>query len=209
MKIIRHRAHRILLIFSGLFLVATMGINLFMVLRAQDCVVNHIGQLPAQEVALVLGVEPFRPDGSTNLHFLNRTSWAAEVYLSGKAKFLLLSGNQNNRGYNEVLEMQKQIISLRVPASAIELDFAGTRTWDSIRRASDVYHLRHILVITDAFHAPRAIFLCRHFGIEAVAYSPGKEPLGYWSLRSQVREYVARIKAVLDVLTRSENKNYG
>jgi SanA protein len=81
------------------------------------------------------------------------------------------------------------------------LDFEGARTWDTLRRAREVYHLQHVLVITDAFHASRAIFLCQHFGIEAIAYCPGHDPLGYWSVRSNVREYLARIKSVLDALT--------
>jgi SanA protein len=119
MKINYKSTLRILLIISGVFLTGTMGINLYVIMRAKGCVIDQIAKLPSREVALVLGVEPVRPDGSPNQHFINRTTGAAEVYMSGKAKFLLLSGNSNNRGYNEVLEMQKEIIALRVPATAI------------------------------------------------------------------------------------------
>jgi SanA protein len=153
----------------------------------------------------VLGTEPLRPDGSTNLHFIKRTDLAAKVYSSGKVTYLLISGNKNNRGFNEVLEMKKRILSKDVPETALELDFNGIRTWDSVRRAKEIYHVQKIVVITDAFHAPRAIFICRHFGIDAVAICPDRDPFGLWFVRYNVKEYFARLVAVFDAMTRKNH----
>jgi len=80
------------------------------------------------------------------------------------------------------------------------LDFDGDSTWKSVRDAREIYHLQKIIVVTDAFHAPRSVFLCRHFGIDAVAFCCGEEPFGLWSLRYHAREWLARVKAAFQVL---------
>jgi SanA protein len=176
-----------------------------MILSSKNCVFDRIVDLPQREIELVLGTEPVRPDGSVNQHFLNRTDAAAKVFLAGKATNVLISGNKNNRGFNEVLEMQDRILAKGVPESAIKLDFDGNRTFESVRRATEIYHLKKIILITDSFHAPRSIFLCKHFGIDAIAYCPGRDPFGYWPVRYSVKEYFARLKAVFDVITAKIN----
>jgi len=201
MRVRHKKLFRKLFIVCLVLFTVVSGVNLYIIFSTRNCIVNQIANLPQTEFALVLGTEPVRPDGSTNLHFLKRTDAAAKIYLAGKAKSLLISGSKNNRGFNEVLEMKKQILADGVPESSLELDFDGTRTWESIRRSAEVYHLKKIIVITDAFHAPRAIYLCKHFGIDAIAYCPPKDPFGYWSVRYSVKEYFARAKAVLDILT--------
>ncbi|HSY18664.1 MAG TPA: ElyC/SanA/YdcF family protein [Candidatus Acidoferrales bacterium] len=192
-----------------LLLAMTAAINLYIIRSTRNQICSEIRSLPQREFALLLGTEPVRPDGTTNLHFLNRTDAAARIYQAEKVTALLISGSKNNRGFNEVLEMKNRIVTNGVPESALQLDFEGSRTWESVRRARDVYHLQKIIVVTDAFHAPRALFLCRHFGIEAVAYCPGKVPFGYWSVRYQVKEYFARLIAVFDILTESKHGQNG
>jgi vancomycin permeability regulator SanA len=51
--------------------------------------------------------------------------------------------------------------------------------------------------------------LCKHFGIEATAYCPGKDPFGYWAVRYSVKEYFARLKAVFDILTEKKHEQNG
>jgi SanA protein len=189
------------LVVTILLFVITLGINLYIIFSTEDGIVFQIANLPQREFALVLGTEPLRPDGSTNLHFIKRTDLAAKVYLSGKAARLLISGNKNNRGFNEVLEMKNRILSKDIPETALELDFDGNRTWESVRRTKETYHLQKVIIITDAFHAPRAIFLCRHFGIDAVAMCPDKDPFSLWFVRYNVKEYFARLVAVFDIMT--------
>jgi SanA protein len=179
-----------LLIAGVVIFMTTSGINLFIIYSARNYIFERIEALPAQQFELVLGTEPIQPDGSINLHFLNRTKAAAKVYQAGKAKEVLISGNKNNRGFNEVLEMKNKMLAENIPISALVLDFDGTRTFESIRRAKTVYHLQKVILITNAFHAPRALYYCRHFKIDAVAYYPDKDLFGFWSVRYHVREYL-------------------
>jgi SanA protein len=187
----------------------TLGINLYIIFSTKSCIFHQITKLPKREYGLVLGTDRLRFNGSTNLHFLNRIEIAAKVFEMGKATHLLISGNTNNHGFNEVLEMKKIILTKGVPESAIELDFAGTTTLESARRARNIFDLQQLVIITDDFHASRAIFLCRHFGIDAIAICPDRDPFGFWSLKYSVREYFARLKAFFDVLIEKNNGKNG
>jgi len=180
-------------------LAISLGVNCFIICTAKDRIFTTLQDLPPCHFELVLGTEPVRPDGSINLHFLNRTDAATKVYLAGKAEKILISGNSNNRGFNEVFEMKNRMLAKNIPESALVLDDNGSRTYESVRHAKEIYHIQKVILITNAFHAPRALYICKHFGIDAVAYCPEKTTFGIWPVRYQVREYFARLKAVFDV----------
>jgi len=76
-----------------------------------------------------------------------------------------------------------------VPPTLIVSDYAGRRTYDSLKRVKMVFGVRRVVVVTSDFHLPRALFIAQHLGLEAWG-----SRLGFWT-----REYVARHKAVLDV----------
>jgi SanA protein len=178
----------------------TAILNLCVVFAGRSRVYTDIERVPKRNVAVVLGTDLIRRDGSTNVHFLYRVDSAARVYLAGKANTLLVSGSKNNKGFNEVLGMQRALLARGIPAQAILLDFEGSRTFESARRGHETFHLQKVLIITDDFHAARSIFLFHHFGIDAVAFCSGTEPLGYWYARYRIREYFARVKAVMDTI---------
>jgi SanA protein len=177
-----------------------LGINLYIVGSTKTRIFDQASNLPQREFGLVMGTDMLRFNGSTNLHFLNRTEGAAKIYSLKKVSHLLISGNKNNKSFNEVTGMEEKILSKGISKDALILDFDGNTTWESVRRAKEIYHLEKIIVVTDAFHAPRAIFLCQHFGIDAVAFCYGKKSFGFWSLRYDIREWFARAKAVFQVL---------
>ena len=183
----------------GLIFFGTLAINLFMVGSTHASIFNRIDKLPDSDAAILMGTDLVRSDGSTNVHFINRTDAAAKLFLAGKVKRLLISGNPNNKKFNEVLEMQKVLLDRGIPENAIALDSGGIRTWETARRANRVYHIQNAIIVTDNFHAYRSLFLCRHFGIEAVAFCSVEEPANYWFWRHRIREYFARVKAVWDI----------
>jgi SanA protein len=197
----RFKKWRICLVFLAVAtFIIIFGINLFIVGRSTGSVFKKISGLPQTDFGLVMGTDLMRFDGTTNIHFINRTEGAAEIFLAGKVKHLLISGNKNNKGFNEVSGIEGGLLAKGVPENAMILDFDGTTTWKSSHHAREIYHLQKIIIITDAFHAPRAIFLCRHFGIDVVAFCYGNEPVGFWSLRSTAREWLARVKAFFEVM---------
>ncbi|HLK98917.1 MAG TPA: ElyC/SanA/YdcF family protein, partial [Hymenobacter sp.] len=116
----------------------------------------------------------------------------------GKVKYLILSGNNDSEYYNEPADMQRALVKLGVPVSVMTLDYAGYRTFDSVVRCKDVFNQDKITIISQHFHNARALYIGNHEGIEAVAFAAQDVPDGY-SLRTLVREYLARPYALLDV----------
>jgi SanA protein len=156
-------------------------------------------RLPTNDVGLVLGTSKRTKGGRyDNAHFYNRIDAAAALYRSGRVHHLLLSGDNGTRGYDEPTDMRDALLARGVPADALTLDYAGFRTLDSIVRARKVFGQTRLTIITDPFHAARALFLARHYGIDAVAF-PSKDVALRYSTKSKTREYLANVKACLDL----------
>lgn len=157
-----------------------------------------LASIPANDIGLVLGTSRYLRGGLPNAHFDHRMAAAAELFKAGKVRHLLLSGDNGTRGYDEPADMRSALLALGVPADALSLDDAGFRTLDSVARAKEVFGQRRVTIITDRFHAYRAVFLARHKGLDAIAYPCGEVELRY-SARSRMRECLADVKACLDL----------
>lgn len=172
--------------------------NFWIVASSRSYVYRDVSAVPTNEVGLVLGTSRALRGGRPNPHFDTRIAAAAALYRAGKIKRLLLSGDNRRPDYDEPTDMKNALLARGIPESAMTLDYAGLRTLDSMVRARTVFGQTRLTIITEDFHAPRAVFLARRQGIEAVAFSAEPVPMRF-SLRSQTREIGARVKAVLDV----------
>lgn len=122
-------------------------------------------EAPVREAALVPGAEVYA-DGRPSPALASRLDVAIELHRLGRVRTLLLSGGQ---GTFEVDAMTAYLVARGVPAGALLLDPGGDRTYDSCRRAGEIYGLRSATVVSQAEHAARAVFTCRRLGIDAIA----------------------------------------
>ncbi|MPR36751.1 SanA protein [Cytophagaceae bacterium SJW1-29] len=172
--------------------------NMWVVMTTRSQSYFSVKKLPTNEVGLVLGTSKATSDGKENLFFKYRMEAAARLFNEGKVKYLILSGNNDSKYYNEPLDMQKAIMALGVPRSAMQLDYAGYRTFDSVIRCKGIFNEDNITIVSQDFQNARALYIAKNEGINAVAFAAQDVPAGY-SVRTLVREYLARPKAVLDV----------
>jgi SanA protein len=186
----------IILVFTGAMVV--LACNWWVVRTTEGQIYFTIHALPANDVGLVLGTSKFVRTGKENLFFRYRMEATARLWKEGKVKYLILSGNNDSEYYNEPADMQRALVRLGVPASVMTLDYAGYRTFDSVVRCKDVFNQEKITIISQNFHNARALYIGNHEGIEAVAFAAQDVPDGY-SLRTLIREYLARPYALLDV----------
>ena len=163
-----------------------------------DRVFKRVGDIPENEVGLVLGTAKWVRKGKLNRFFSYRIDAAARLYQCGKVRRLLLSGNGIDRDRSEPEQMRKELIDRGIPADALSLDNGGVRTLDSIVRAKMVYGLNQMTIISQEFHNRRALFLCRVFGIDAVGFNAEDVPTSQ-ALRTFLRELLARVDAMLEV----------
>jgi SanA protein len=154
---------------------------------------------PSARLAIVFGAG-LRRDGSPTAILKDRVETAADLYFSGKVEKILMSGDNRFEDYNEPAAMRQYALSLGVPDTAIALDFAGRRTYDTCYRARAIFGASEALLVTQKFHLPRAIFLCnalglKSYGIEANNNRYRKISLVIWNFREQI----ATVGAFIDV----------
>ncbi len=155
---------------------------------------------PAGDVLLVLGAKahPGRPSGFLRAR-LDRT---VELYRAGKGKAVLVSGANTKASNYETEVMRDYLVEHGVPANKVVQDVAGFDTFDSCARARDVFGLRRVTIVSQAYHLPRALATCRALGIEAAGVGDRTAavnwPWLYW--RGELREVLANVKMELDLL---------
>ena len=154
--------------------------------------------LPAIDTGLVLGAAPIGPEGGPNRYFEYRLDAAAALWRAGKVKSLLVSGNREGAGYDEPAAMREGLIKRGVPAGAIREDFAGVRTYDSVRRARGVFGQTRLVIVSQRFHLARAIFLARQTGVEAWGLEARDVDRAY-SIVTELRRYPSALRAYWDV----------
>lgn len=140
----------------------------------REGIYEDIAQLPPEPVAMVFGAG-LLPDGSPSPMLADRVDAAVELYKAGKVQRLLMTGDNSSVGYNEVAAMKRRAVDQEVPPSKVNLDYAGFRTYDSCYRAKAIFGVERAILVTQRYHLPRALYLARSFGIEAVGLAAGRE----------------------------------
>ncbi len=125
-----------------------------------------VEESPSSRAAIVFGAGLQR-DGSPSPVLKDRVTTAVRLYQAGKVEKILMSGDNRFVYYNEPAAMQRYALELGVPEEDIVLDFAGRRTYDTCYRAKAIFGLESALLVTQAYHLPRALFTCRQLGIDA------------------------------------------
>jgi SanA protein len=199
------RRRRMLLAASTVVIATPLVCDL--VVGAGTAVFTDPAKVPHHRVALVLGTSP-TVAGRANLFYTARLAAAAELYHAGAVDGLLVSGDNGSHAYDEPTAMKDGLVALGVPAAHVTCDFAGFRTLDSIVRAKHVFGLDAFVIVSQPFHAQRAVFLARAHGIDALAFGASNPNMKAW-LKVRARETAARTLAVFDVLAGTEPKFLG
>jgi len=159
------------------------------------------------DAILVLGAGVFA-DGSLSPVLQDRLDTSLDLWRAGKAPRFLVSGDHGRRDYDEVNAMRRRLESLGVPAERIFCDHAGFDTYDSLRRARDVFLVRRVLIVTQSSHLPRALYIARRLGLEAQGVEADRRR--YLGANWQIaREFAARIKAFLETTVERRPKHLG
>lgn len=176
--------------------------------RSNGHIYDNIQQLPGTKVALVLGTNKYLRGGGKNEYYQNRIEAAAKLYHAGKVSYFVVSGDNRKNNYNEPKQMQADLIAAGIPVARIQPDYAGFRTLDSVLRMEKVFGHRDYLIISQRFHNQRAVFLARAHGQNPIAFDAAN-PQTQNMTKVITREFLARVKAALDLLTNKQAKFYG
>jgi SanA protein len=189
-------------------LIAIIGtVNYWVIRTTAKQIYSDVKLIPENRVGLLLGTSKYQDKARhiINPYYQNRIDAAVALYMAGKIDYIIVSGD-SSLFYNEPELMKNDLIARGVPAERIYADNAGLRTLDSILRCHDVFGIDQITIISQHFHNERAVFIANHKNITAIAFD-AKDGDTYWQVR--IRESLARVKMVYDLLFNTQAKYYG
>lgn len=181
--------------------VFTVIVNVMVEREAEGRIYECVDSVPHNRVALLLGTNPLNRLGRPNTYFTNRIDIAAKLYHAGKVDYIIASGDNHTRGYDEPTAMRDSLMAHGVPEGRIILDFAGFRTLDSVVRAKEVFGCDSLTIISQSDHCARALYLAHANGIDAVAIAAPLRAGRWVRSRLAMREWLARDKMILDLWT--------
>lgn len=155
--------------------------------------------VPVAPVALVFGAQVYA-DGTPSPFLAARLELARRLFEAGKVKVLLVSGDNMHHDYDEPTAMRAWLLEHGVPDRKIVRDYAGFDTYDTCARAKRVFGVTQVTVVTQSFHLPRAVMLCRRLGLDAAGVGDDSVSryTSVWRANAR-REYPACVKVVYDV----------
>jgi SanA protein len=168
---------------------------------------DNMEDLGEAQAVLVLGARVYE-DGRLSVIFRDRVDTALEVYNSGKAGKILVSGDHGREDYDEVNAARDYLLEKGISEDDIFTDHAGFSTYDSIYRARDVFLADSIIISTQEFHLPRALYIAEKLGVKAQGIKADKH-IYFYDKRNRAREAPARIKAFFNVALKTKPKFLG
>jgi len=151
------------------------------------------------DAAVVLGARVYA-DGRPSRFLRERIEAGVQLYLDGTVDRIIMSGDgTDSSGFGEPTVMRRIAEELGVPSDAIQEDPLGVDTYSSCVNARDTFGATSVIMVSQEFHVPRAVWVCDRIGLAAQgAYPPQR--LTKSTLVGHVREVAADAKAMIDVM---------
>ncbi len=192
------KALYILLALIGLSFIAIIYCNMKVNNTTKKYVYTNIESVPYNKVGLVLGASKLLRNGNSNLYFKYRIEATKKLYDAEKISYIIVSGDNHIKSYNEPEDMMEALISLGIPKEKIYLDYAGLRTHDSVIRCKEIFGQNSFTIISQKFHNERAIYIALNNGLNAVGFN-ANDVSAYSGFKTSLREKLARVKLFLDI----------
>ena len=171
--------------------------NVWVIGSTRKQVRTDINEIKGPAILLLLGTSHKTTAGDDNQFYQQRITTARRLYAAGLVSRIILSGDHQTPYYNEPLVMRNSLVGLGVPDSILYADDGGIRTLDSIIRGKELFGIDEMVIITQRFHAYRALFISNYYQIKAIAIVPDADNKPVFSVL--LREFFARPLAVLDL----------
>ena len=194
----RHGRWLALAVVLGIGLVGSA--NAYLIARSRAAVIADFGRTPPRPYAMVLGSHVL-PSGNPSPELAARLETGRQLYQAGLARRIIVSGLAEP-GYDEPDAMAAWLEGRGVAPVDVVIDRGGYRTAASMADAVAA-GVHSLLVVSQRYHLPRALYLARHAGLEAIGVPAAdvQRPLSERFFRF-VRETMARAEIIVEVTAR-------
>lgn len=159
--------------------------------------IHSISEITPAPVAMVLGAS-VKLDGTPSDALRDRVMVGIQLYKEGKASKLLMTGDDGGFHANEVATMKRLAVEAGVPETDILVDGQGYRTYESCKRAVQVFNIHKGIIVTQRFHLARSLYLCSNLGMEAQGVAADLQPYERIVFFT-ARDFAASLKAWWDI----------
>jgi len=176
-----------------LALLLGLGPDLIIVAAGRNRIVSQAEAADfGADCILVLGAG-LLTDGQPGPMLSERIKTGVDLYEAGVAPKLLMSGDHSRDEHDEVNAMKAAGMARGVSSEDIFMDHAGFSTYDSFYRAGAVFGVKKVVIVTQSYHLPRAIWIARALGLEAIGVACDTRRYAGQFYRD-IREILARDK---------------
>jgi SanA protein len=169
---------------------------------------SDVQSTPYHKVGLLLGTGKFLTNGNINPYYQYRINATIDLLKANKIKYLVISGDNGRKEYNEPETMRTDLMLAGIDSSIIYLDYAGFRTFDSLVRLKEIFGQDDVTIISQQFHNERAIYIASKEGINSIGFN-AKDVSSSFGFRTQLREKLARVKVFVDYIIHTKPKFLG
>lgn len=161
-----------LIIIACVLLLLYFGINLYAKLSAKGSLFSlaEMDKIKKVDAILVLGAGVRRDHTPSNM-LEDRLLTALQLYESGVSDTIIVSGDHGQKEYDEVSVMKGYLVEKGIDSERIFMDHAGFSTYDSLYRAKSIFGVKSVVIVTQEYHAYRALMIGRSMKIESAAVS--------------------------------------
>lgn len=208
LRLLTKRLFRFFLITVLLIAFVVLYCNYAIEVAAKGKLFTDVNSIPYNKTGLLLGTGKYLTNKRINPYYYNRIIATTQLYKAGKIKYIIISGDNSRKEYNEPEDMRGDLMKEGVDSTRIYLDYAGFRTFDSVVRLKEIFGQDSVTIISQPFHNERAIYLAGKENIYAIGCNARDVSLkaGTWV---QVREKLARVKVFVDGVTGKQPKFLG
>ena len=179
--------------FAAVTLIFAAVINLAVVMGGgRNIVSEEEAAEKGADCIIVLGAG-LLPDGTPNRMLCDRLDKAIELYMSGAADKMIMSGDHGKKNYDEVNAMKNYALDRGVPDDDVFMDHAGFSTYETMYRAKAIFRVERPIIVTQKYHLYRAVYVAEKLGLDACGVDSYRVTYTGQRMRD-VREAAARIK---------------
>lgn len=184
----------IILISAAVLLAAAVFVPNFIVIKKTESkivTIEEADELSNVDCAVILGAGV--REGKPTPMLRDRLLVGIDLYKSGAAKKLIMSGDHGSTDYDEVNIMKSFAVERGVPDEDIFMDHAGFSTYETIYRAKEIFEADSVILVSQKYHLYRALYIAERLGIKAVGVSADLDTYRGQTKRD-LREILARDK---------------
>jgi SanA protein len=180
----------------ALFFILSVNISAYLIRSVGKAQIVNFETAPTSTVIMVLGAS-VKVDGQPGDMLKDRLDMGIKLYYAEKAPYILITGDDGLFRANEIYVMFNYLVENGIPQDDIIIDKHGYRTYESCKRANEVYNIENAIIVTQKFHLPRALFICKRLNVTGYGVAADTEEydrLYYHYLR----DWLASSKAFID-----------